>query len=285
MNTHRWLAALFVGMALLTTVWSPRADDSAVAAGNTPQAARPLMTLTGNDSQIKERSYHRIMSEDEWIKIWQQHRGVRVSKDYDFFYNPLGLPDINFEKCMVIAAFQGSGWNSAGLRAISVHEEKDRILLRFVSKGYQTGGPEGGGKQVTVYGFFLLPRSDKTVVVEEEQRFLDRRVPTLWQERATFHEAQNRDTSSSRFFPRELVLPDAPKTARDIEAFRSLRGAMTMADVVRKCGLPDDDVGSGIHIFIYRLRDGSTVNIGTANLKSLIYVRHVDKSGKATSLL
>jgi hypothetical protein len=195
MNTHRWLAALFVGMALLTTVWSPMADDSAVAAGNAPQAARPLMTLTGSDSQIKERSYNRIMSEDEWIKIWQRHKGVRVSKDYDLFYNPLGLPDINFEKCMVIAAFQGSSWNSAGLRAISVHEEKDRILLRFVSKDYQTGGPGGGGKQVTVYGFFLLPRSDKTVVVEEEQRFLDPRVPTLWQERATFHEAQNRDKS------------------------------------------------------------------------------------------
>ena len=71
--------------------------------------ARPLVTLTGTDSHVKERSYHRVTSEDEWIKIWQRHKGEKESKDYDLFYNPLGLPYIDFEKCMVIAVFQGSG--------------------------------------------------------------------------------------------------------------------------------------------------------------------------------
>jgi hypothetical protein len=186
---------------------------------------------------------------------------------------------------MVIAAFQGSGWNSAGLRAVSVLEEKDRIVLRFVSKGYQTAGPGGGGKQVTVYGFFVLPRSDKTVVVEEEQRSLDPRVPPVWKERAKFYEARNQYKLPSQPFPPDIMLPDAPKTARDIEAFRSLRKTMTMVDVVRKCGLPDEHQGSGIYIFVYRLQDGGSVMIGTADLKSLIYARHVDKSGKSTSLI
>ena len=81
------------------------------------------------------------------------------------------------------------------------------------------------------------------------------------------------------------MLPDAPKTARDIEAFRSLRKEMKMVDVVRKCGLPDEHQGSGIYIFVYRLQDGTTVRIGTANLKSLLYVQHVDKSGKSTPLI
>jgi hypothetical protein len=123
------------------------------------------------------------------------------------------------------------------------------------------------------------------VVVEEEQRSLDPRVLPSWKERATLHEAWNRDKSSSQPMPPEIMLPDAPETARDIEAFRSLRKAMTMVDVVRKCGLPDEHQGSGIYIFVYHLRDGSTVMIGTANLKSLLYARHVDKSGKATSLI
>ena len=285
MKARKWLAALAVGMALLTTIQLSISDDSTVVDKSVQQGTRPLVTLTGTDSQIKERSYYRIRSEEAWIKVWQQHKGVKPSKDYDLFYNPLGLPDINFEKCMVIAAFQGNGWNNAGLRVISVHEEKGRILLRFANKYYQTSGPEGGGEKVCVYGFFVLPRSDRAVVVEEEQRSLGPRVPPSRKKRATFSEVHKRSKFPSQLLPPEIVLPDAPKTARDIKSFSSLRTEMTMADIVRKCGLPDKDVGSGIYIFVYRLRDGSTVRIGTSNLKFLIYVRHVDKSGKAKSLL
>lgn len=93
------------------------------------------------------------------------------------------------------------------------------------------------------------------------------------------------DASSSYPLPREIMLPDAPKTARDIAPFRSLRRTMAMVDVVRKCGLPDEHHGSGIYIFVYRLQDGSSVGIGTSNLKCLLYVRHVDKSGKSTPLM
>jgi len=107
----------------------------------------------------------------------------------------------------------------------------------------------------------------------------------VWKERAKFYEARNQYKLPSQPFPPEIMLPDAPKTARDIEAFRSLRKTMTMVDVVRKCGLPDELQGSGIYIFIYRLQDGTTVRIGTANLKSLLHVQHVDKSGKTTSLI
>ena len=141
--------------------------------------ARPLMTLTGADSHVKERSYHRVASESEWIKTWQRHKGAKESKDYDLFYDPLGLPQIDFEKCMVIAVFQGSSWNSAGLKAVAVVEEKDRIVLRFENKGYQT---KGGGEQAMVYGFFVLPRSSKTVVLEENvQHYVEH--PPVWKER------------------------------------------------------------------------------------------------------
>ena len=134
-------------------------------APNEEKATRPLVTLTGTDSQVKERSYHLIRSEKEWIKIWQRHKGAKESENYDLFYNPLGLPEVNFEKCMVIAAFQGSGWNSAGLRAVSVLEEKDRIVLRFVSKGYQTAGPgSGSGRPVSVFKTFSSCQRISSVV-------------------------------------------------------------------------------------------------------------------------
>jgi hypothetical protein len=81
-----------------------------------------------------------------------------------------------------------------------------------------------------------------------------------------------------------IKVPDAPKTARRIDAFRSLRPTMTMAEVVRQCGYPDSDIGSGIHIFVYRLDDGSTVRIGTPDLQRMLYATHTEKSGKEDSL-
>jgi len=147
-----------------------------------PQTTHPHMTLTGSDSQMADCSYHRITSEAEWIKIWQRHKGEKEAKDYDLFYNPLGLPYIDFEKCMVIAVFQGTGWNSAGLSASQILETNERIVLRFESKSFSTAGPDGGAKQVSVYAFFLLPRSSKTVVLEEDVKRTNG-GPPVWKER------------------------------------------------------------------------------------------------------
>jgi hypothetical protein len=172
-----WTAVL-VGISVFPNV-AASADPAA-------EATHPYVTLTGADSHVKERSYRRVASEEDWIKIWQRHKGEKESEDYDLFYDPLGLPSIDFEKCMVIAVFQGSSCNSAGLKAVTILEEKDRIVLRFEDKSYQTGGfdADGGRKQVTVYGFFVLPRSRKTVVLEENvQNYLGQ--PPVWKERAS----------------------------------------------------------------------------------------------------
>ena len=79
--------------------------------------------------------------------------------------------------------FPGQRLNSAGLKAVAVLEEKDRIVLRFENKWYQTrDGASGGGEQATVYGFFVLPRSSKTVVLEENvQNYIGH--PPVWKER------------------------------------------------------------------------------------------------------
>lgn len=151
---------------------------------NAQQTIHPYVTLTGTDSHVKERSYFRVTSQDEWIGTWHRHQGAKGSKDYDLFYNPLGLPYIDFERCMVIAVFQGSGWNSAGLRASQILEENAQIVLRFEDKHYQTGGADGGGRKVSVYGFFVLPRSSKTVVLEENVQGYKGRPP-VWKERIT----------------------------------------------------------------------------------------------------
>ncbi len=151
----------------------------AAAAGD---ARRPLLTLTGPKSFVETAEAHRARSAAEFEKLWLRHAG---KTENDAFYNAAGVPDIDFDRCMVIAVFQGMGWNSAGLRVEALIEEEGRILLRFDDKSYQTEGPDGGGVRVTAYGFFVLPRSDKPVVVEEDVQDLIG-APPKWKERARF---------------------------------------------------------------------------------------------------
>ena len=135
---------------------------------------KPCVTITGDDSRITEQSFFRIRSNDEFAEVWAKHTGQKNvpyknwENQYDEFYNTLSLPLVDFENYMVIAIFQGTGWNDAGLKAISMSEHAHGISFRFKGKPYSTEGPDGGGKKVSVYGFFVVPQSTKPLVVEEE---------------------------------------------------------------------------------------------------------------------
>src|SRR5215470_13382403 len=63
--------------------------------------------------------------------------------------------------------------------------------------------------------------------------------------------------------PEQIKLTDAPKTARNVQCFKSFTPNSSMIDVVKKCGIPDEHQGSGIFIFLYNLEDGSLVAVGT----------------------
>jgi hypothetical protein len=81
------------------------------------------------------------------------------------------------------------------------------------------------------------------------------------------------------------MFPKAPKTVRDLAHFRALKRTMSMSDVVRRCGEPDELGGSGINIFIYHLDDGSLVAIGSADATGpLLYANHIATTGKASAL-
>jgi hypothetical protein len=42
-----------------------------------------------------------------------------------------------------------------------------------------------------------------------------------------------------------------------------------MYAVVQKCGRPDEEIGSGMYVFVYHLRDGSMVTISTPDLAKI----------------
>lgn len=81
------------------------------------------------------------------------------------------------------------------------------------------------------------------------------------------------------------MFPNAPKKAKNGECFRSLTPRMSIYMVVEKCGRPDEEIGSGVYIFVYHLQDGSTVAIGTSSLSRIDHVAYIDASGKSASLL
>jgi hypothetical protein len=59
------------------------------------------------------------------------------------------------------------------------------------------------------------------------------------------------------------------------EYFRdNISSGMNYNDLVAKFGTPSRDAGSGIHIYVYQLSDGTEIWIGYVN--KIIYARHVD---------
>ncbi len=67
----------------------------------------------------------------------------------------------------------------------------------------------------------------------------------------------------------------APSTrSHSIEAFGFIDGETTVPQVFAKLGYPIRDIGSGIHIYEYRLQDGSSVTIGSPDGSDIWYVRH-----------
>jgi|GEM_PF-2207738 len=74
-------------------------------------------------------------------------------------------------------------------------------------------------------------------------------------------------------------------SARSLAIFRQLTANDSYATVERLAGKPDRDIGSGLHIFVYDLPDGSQIYIGFADLNKLIYVSHVFKDGRPAEQL
>ena len=90
---------------------------------------------------------------------------------------------IDFEKCEVIAIFQGAGWNSRGIRLEEVKETANNISIRYDNISYQTSGVGGGGVRVAVFAFLVFPKTSKSFQLQENTQGLKGR-PAKWTERA-----------------------------------------------------------------------------------------------------
>ncbi len=58
---------------------------------------------------------------------------------------------------------------------------------------------------------------------------------------------------------------------------------MVYADLVNKFGEPDVDIGSGIHIYVYRLSDSTAIIIGYTD--KILYAKHVDSNQQVLHII
>jgi hypothetical protein len=82
-----------------------------------------------------------------------------------------------------------------------------------------------------------------------------------------------------------LDAPPRSKPRSSADEFTVFGRDVTWGDVAAWMGPPDEDVGSGIHVLVYKLADGSRVVVGTPDYKKVVYLKHEAKDGTKSDLL
>jgi hypothetical protein len=147
-----------------------------------PEAQMPAISLVGPNSSIHQRRFERIRDENAWQALWELHAkdaGPRAAQGW------LLQPRIDFKNYEVIAFFRGDSTNHNGEVVQTVLTEGSFVVLRFDSITYQTASPlnapdVSGGVPCTPYGIWVIPRSSKPVVLEENVQGLKDK-PAQWE--------------------------------------------------------------------------------------------------------
>jgi hypothetical protein len=129
---------------------------------------------------IKTPRLVRITTAEDWRALWMEHKTgsaepADVPKDLEH-------ADLDFEKVMAIAVFQGESSNCRGYSSHSIDEVEGRILVRVEAHTYQSGFDT---PDTQAWGILVLPRSTEEVVLEHDVRGVIA-APPKWKEWARF---------------------------------------------------------------------------------------------------
>jgi len=141
---------------------------------------RPYVVLTGSDSAVQKAECLRITSDADWQALWVRHVAqlgrIKAGRP------GAPRPQVDFQRCMVVAVFGGATWNTEGLRVVSTAETGGEIVIGSDWLSYQT--METADK-VTPYAFIVMPASPKPILVQVDTRDLRERAdnaPPKWQD-------------------------------------------------------------------------------------------------------
>jgi len=143
-----------------------------------PKQIKPVVVWTGIESENSEPSFHCMRSNDEWTKIWIKHKGYSGQRTLW----KEQCPQVDFDSNMVVGLFHGERNNNSGLKVVSVTDEKTLLRIRFCPLWYSSG-LDRDDRRTESYALLVIPKSTKTIVIEEDTRSLIRGSP-VWTERA-----------------------------------------------------------------------------------------------------
>lgn len=147
----------------------------AIEANAAEKPLKPLVVLSGADSEIRKAAYRRITEPDEWAKLWASHVGTSVDDPYSPQF------DVDFERCMVVAILRGEQRNSRGIQVEPTESSADSLVIRFTQLGYQSFGVDNNKPPDRPYAFIVLPAATKRIVIEENVQNLIG-LPPEWEE-------------------------------------------------------------------------------------------------------
>jgi hypothetical protein len=139
----------------------------------------PYVQIAGHDSARREAGYELITSDGAWRALWGEHRG-NAGKEWTVLTRH-ETPAVDFTQCIIVACFGGESTNSDAKVVEQVQETDDALRIRFITASFQTSGPDGGAISTTPYGFWVLPRIAKPIVIEKQRPKL-KDEPATWQE-------------------------------------------------------------------------------------------------------
>lgn len=157
---------------------------------------KPLVSLQGSSSAVTRGRVEVITDPNRWEVVWKEHKGrtlERTAHGFDV------IPQVDFQRCMVFAAFTGTAKNGAGIEVTEVLTRDGHTVIRYDRIAFQTASFEGEDKGIdtTDYGFAVLSRTTLPIILEENTQSLIGHPP-IWTERQRL--------------PSPPPVPEAPRT-------------------------------------------------------------------------
>jgi len=154
----------------------PSAANRPAPTGSENGRVSALVTLNGEHSKIIQEKLVRVTRADDWEALWNEHK--YGSENSDKVNGGAEMLEVDFRQLMAITVFEGIGVQCRGYTADSTIESDDRITIRIKKLSYSVVGDPIVSE---AWGIFVLPKSNKEVIVEVDVRSTNAE-PAKWKE-------------------------------------------------------------------------------------------------------
>ncbi len=129
---------------------------------------QPIMSFSGGRSKIATARLLKLTNEKDWQLIWNEHKTGQPRPQKPIEDGE--LLELDFKKVMAIAVFGGKV-DVERYSVDSVLEGEASLTVRIKAHSFQTA-LDTPDSNLTPWGFFMIPASDKEVRIHRDARTL-----------------------------------------------------------------------------------------------------------------